>query len=273
MERGTGSAPRGASVINAEMVKRLEGLLERVRARGASPRVSSREATPAAVVANETRVEAAPSEAGGSPLAPAPSGWSKPEADTLVRPSGMAPALAEPESVAAGGAHDSRERLMAAPKTAPDEVSELPPPRALESAPPIEEAEIEIVAQEETAELEEPPASSRRPVEPQPEERLAEIAFGNAEPLPPLHTPPPESGRLPAAGAAEFEQGGDLGDTHGPTPLLPRRMPETAAVRELAPDALRAQLVPSDAVFDVIADAQRFAPATFVALLDASLAL
>jgi hypothetical protein len=91
------------------------------------------------------------------------------------------------------------------------------------------------------------------------------MAFGAEEPAPPRHTPPPESGRLPAVPAVEFDA--DVTGVREATPIvLPRP-------RELVPEATRAALVPSDGVADVVGEAQRFAPTTFAELLDASLAL
>ena len=123
---------------------------------------------------------------------------------------------------------------------------------------------------------EEAPISSRRPVAP-PEERLAELAFGAGEPLPPRHTPPPKSGRLPAPPATEFD-----GDVTGvrdavalPTAGADATRPAAQASRPgvLAPQAVRPNLVSEPRVADVIGDAQAFAPSTFFELLDASLAL
>ncbi|MBV9947327.1 MAG: hypothetical protein JOZ69_10800, partial [Myxococcales bacterium] len=89
----------------------------------------------------------------------------------------------------------------------------------------------------------------------------------------PLHTPPPESGRLPAA--PEFDR--DVTGVRSSAPLAGRREPvESAApppARELVPEITAAAVAPSEAVADWVAEAQRFAPQTFVALLDASLAL
>jgi len=129
------------------------------------------------------------------------------------------------------------------------------------AAPPESDGapEIERVREEEVEE--EAPVSSRRPVVPEPEERLAELAFGAEEPSPPRHTPPPESGRLPAAPAAQFEaSGGTNADAEQPA-------------IELAPEAIRGPLASGAQVVDVIGAAQRFAPSSFVELLDASLAL
>jgi hypothetical protein len=165
------------------------------------------------------------------------------------------------EEVVVAESFGSRERLVAAApvplEPVPAAVAEvLPPAELLEESPP------ELLAAVE--EVEEAPASSRRPVAPEPEERLADMAFGAEEPSPPRHTPPPESGRLPAAPAVEFD--GDVTGVRDASPIPPR-------TRELVPESTRAELVPSDAVADVVGEAQRFAPSTFAALLDASLAL
>jgi hypothetical protein len=220
-------------VTKGEVIGRLEVLLERVRARAAETRGTRADAPEVVASAAVGRDIAAPEGA--------------------------------IEEARAGDGHDSRERLVAA-EVAPPEPA--PVERAApvhESAPPLDMADVEVVAEEE-----EPPASSRRTVASQPEERLAQMAFGVEEPRPPLHTPPPESGRLPAAPAAEFDA--DVTGVRNATPMLPRRTDQPIR-RELVPEATRPQLAPSDAVAEVIADAQRFAPSTFVALLDASLAL
>ena len=135
-------------------------------------------------------------------------------------------------------------------------IGEALPPESLDESPPDLLAAVE--------EVDEAPLSSRRPVAPQPEERLADMAFGTVEPGPPRHTPPPESGRLRAAPAVEFD--GDVTGVREATPMASRP-------RELVPEATRADLAPSDVVPDIVGEAQRFAPTTFAALLDASLAL
>jgi hypothetical protein len=157
---------------------------------------------------------------------------------------------------------DSVERLVAAePLTGA--VVEIPAPESLGEAP----ADLLAVVEE----IEEAPVSSRRPVFPEPEERLADLAFGSEEPSPPRHTPPPESGRLPAA-PSPMEVDTDAADAADVTgvreapPIAPR-------THDLVPEATRADLAPHDAVADIVAEAQRFAPSTFAALLDASLAL
>jgi hypothetical protein len=96
---------------------------------------------------------------------------------------------------------------------------------------------------------------------PEPEERLAEMAFGAEDPRPPRHSPPPESGRLPAAPSAPF----DAAEATNPGVEVP--------TRELSPDVIRAELAASTKVADVIGEAQAFAPSAFAAVLEASLAL
>lgn len=215
----------------------------------------------------------------------------------------------------AGDAHDSRERLVAAePVEVESAVAEsasadlndgaeeltgihiaVPEPPAAEpppaagarvSEPPMDVTELDLESNEE-----EPPISSRRVVSAEPEERLADMAFGADEPPVPIHTPPPESGRLPAtAGGFEnepdlaesgrlpasppgtFEADPELTGVRSPTPLLPLR-PQQAATRELVAEATAVAREPNDRVANVVAEAQRFAPPTFVALLDASLGL
>ncbi len=232
----------------AETIQKLEALLERVRTRSAGPR-------------------------------PRPS--HSPAEPEVVEPPVVAPELAAVVPIAeqrgAGEDPDSRERLVAAESAATETAPAGASARGPESVPPIDVAELEVTAEVEVAaeeaeeEVEErAPASSRRPVAPEPEERLAQIAFGAEEPLQPLHTPPPESGRLPAAPGAQFEDP-DFTSVRSATPLLPRRV--EALPRGIEPEAVRPERAPSDAVGEVVAEAQRFAPQTFVALLDASLSL
>jgi hypothetical protein len=164
------------------------------------------------------------------------------------------------EEVVVAESFESRERLVAAEPVAEISVAvEL-----VAESPPDVLAAVEEADDDEDAE----PLSSRRPVAPQTEERLADLAFGAEEPRPPRHTPPPESGRLPAAPEAEFET--DVTGVREATPIAVATPPARA---ELIPESTTATLVASDAVIEVVAAAQRFSPATFNALLDASLAL
>jgi hypothetical protein len=105
------------------------------------------------------------------------------------------------------------------------------------------------------------PASSRRPVMPEPGERLDQMAFGSGEAPPPLHTPPPESGRVPAAPADDF-------DSEAPEA-------EDAAQPDepLVAEATRAQLDSSVHVAKVVGMKARPTPTTFLAALEETLSL
>jgi hypothetical protein len=251
--------------VSKAQISRLEALLDRVRVRAAEPRP-----TQAVVVAVATAAETIVPE----PLAPPPveavedlettqqrpvpsrTGPTRTESEIVmeveVQDSTQDTVLAVPvEEVAVPEATESRERLVAA-----EPVIERVP-----GVPDEPEAAPEIIASVE--DVEEAPVSSRRPVAPQPEERLAEMAFGSEEPQPARHTPPPESGRLPAAPAIEFE--GDVTGVHEAS--------KPAAPVEIVPEATVADLRPSDAVADMVGQARAPAPTTFVAALDASIAL
>jgi hypothetical protein len=223
------------------MIERLEQLLQRVRVRGAQPRPVPRRDVSA--VSGKT-------------------------ADTAV--TSVSQRTLAAQAVAAEQAradHDSEERLVASPLEPPEEPTVVAASsQAQDSIPPIDVTEVEIVEEEE----EEAPISSRRTVSSEPEEQLAEMAFGREEePAQPLHTPPPESGRLPAAPVADFDP--DITGVRTSTPSAPHRPAERE--RELVPEALRPDLAPSDAIAEIIAKAQSSTPATFVALLDTSLSL
>jgi hypothetical protein len=133
----------------------------------------------------------------------------------------------------------------------------MTPPAAEESG--SAEMPVAAPAAEPAAEEEEPPVSSRRPLAPEPEERLAEMAFGSAEPRPALHTPPPESGRLPAAPAEEFADE-DTGV-------------RAAVASPIVPETTKAHLVGGERVAKVQGSVAAFQPSTFAELLDASLGL
>jgi hypothetical protein len=143
----------------------------------------------------------------------------------------------------------------------------------------VPEADVEDVSHETLAaeqDVEEAPISSRRPVEPPAEQKLADMAFGEVEPRPPRHTPPPESGRLRAAPPAADFDGEVTGVREAPVAAPPETVaaaPRSRPTPGLAPQATTASLEASDAVAEVVTSAQAFGPTTFVALLDASLAL
>ncbi len=199
-----------------------------------------------------------------------------PEPATASEAPEVLAAEAEVSDLDAPGLRDSRERLSAAPAVAPE-------PAAVDAGPTAPRVEVlsdeeGVAAEDEEEELEEAPASSRRPVAPPPEERLAELAFGTEEPQPARHTPPPKSGRLPAPPAGEFDPDVTGVRAAAPGRSLDEEAPASAPTAE--PSVLSAHVVRADLasganvrVPDVIGEAQAFAPATFLALLDASLAL
>jgi hypothetical protein len=178
------------------------------------------------------------------------------------------------EAVLAPAGSDSAERLVVAgsPSSAPPAVlaaEAIAPPReripnTLES---VGEFEPELPTDAIDSVDEPAPASSRRPVAAASDNHLT-LAFGPDEPRPPRHTPPPESGRLPSpvGGAFEDDGDGDIGEVRIDSP---GRSLATA----LVPETTRATLDAAHGVADVIGEAQRFSPATFLMLLDASIEL
>jgi len=266
-------------VNTSQTVARLEALLSRVRKHAAEPR-------PARAAA--IRADAAPAAAPTPAVAPAPPPPPPPpmppqrtEADIVLEVE-VAEATQDTivavatDDVVAPAALDSRERLVAAEPLAAEApaVESSPTEVRARDAEPVPEPEV-AQAELSDEEIEEAPASSRRPVGPQPEERLAEMAFGAEEPSPPRHTPPPESGRLPAAPSEpEFDV-----DTTGvreaakPVARAPQPQPEPQLAPGLAAVAVRGEVAASSAVVNVVGHAERAMPSRFVELLDASLAL
>jgi hypothetical protein len=268
-------------VSSAEKIAKLEALLARVVSRAGEPRrrpnafpvapAAFEAAPPVAVVEIDEVDEATIPPPPMAPVrAPAPT-----EAEVVMEvdllPDGAVDTVigVAAEEVVVAESLGSRERLVAAAPVPPPSPAPVAEPEApllevpsLREVAELEESPPELLAAVE--EVEEAPLSSRRPVAPEPEERLADLAFGAEEPAPPRHTPPPESGRLPAVPAVEFD--GDVTGVREATPIVSRP-------RELVPEATRPALAPSDAVADLVGAAQRFAPASFAELLDASLAL
>ena len=282
----------------AEVVAKLESLLARVRVRATEPRTVAlpsvvHEPAPVAVHVQHAPPADEPQEMLAAPaltatVAPEPevaSDASAPEVqigevvvsevsevlvDEIVA-EGTPLVAAEPLMM--GETADSRERLIVAapaPEAAPEAPLELDEPAA-HAPPPAEEAriaapaEVEVVLDEP---VEEAPVSSRRAVvAPEPPERLAELAFGAEEPAP-RHTPPPESGRLPAVpDAATVESDGDITGVREAASIQLSPTPPPLMAEATAP-----RLSPSDSVGEVVAP-PAFTPSTFVALLDASLSL
>lgn len=259
-----------------ETIAKLEALLARVRMRASEAR------GPRAPRASADAPVAAHAHDGGEvdadidlPTLPPPPVKTVSEApeitvevemqDTVLEASISAASGAEP--VSTGDRYSSRERLVVAETSSVSE-SAPEPMRAVEPTAPV--LDHELIPEGEK--IPEAPASSRRPVAPEPEERLAQMAFGAEEPKPPRHTPPPESGRLPAAPAEEFDN--EVTGVRDAAPIESQRgVPPPGVAHELVPQETRAQLVSGEVVTDVIGQAQAFAPSTFVALLEASLGL
>jgi hypothetical protein len=269
-------------VSAAGTISRLEALLARVRSRAAQPRavaVANHVAQPAAAAAiapapveddeddNQPTVPPPPGVGPKDPFAARRLPPSEPpaidvdvdmSADEVSAPptdraDSVPPEPAAPEmgvGVAAEAASSQERLVMTEPEPA-----EVPEPVGPVSLPePAAAAEVEAE--------EEPPASSRRPLAPQPEERLAEMAFGATEPRPAMHTPPPESGRLPAAPAADVDFPDEDTGVHAAQPPAP-----------ITPQATRAELYPSADVAKTHGAVAAFHPTTFAELLDASLRL
>jgi hypothetical protein len=265
-------------VSAAGTISRLEALLARVRSRAAEPRPSAavapaHAAPPRAVAAHAPEPI---DEDDDQPTVPPPPGVGPPEIPRVTAPrppSEPAAAIDVPVEVdlspeppeAAGGPAEpvvaaaeaaSQERLvMAEPEPMEPTASPAPVGEVAQQPAPVTEVEPEPAE-------EEPPASSRRPLAPQPEERLAEMAFGATEPRPALHTPPPESGRLPAAPAADVDFPDEDTGVHAAHPPTP-----------ITPEATRADLSGPANVAKTHGTVQAFHPKTFAELLEASLKL
>lgn len=298
-------------MTNSETIARLEALLERVRtrrveARVRSPQVPQGIAVPAAGAPAPAPARAPAAAPPRAPFAPTPAvpihavaiapsvtraddPFSDTDLPTRPPPRTEPPAVEievdievqEPIEERAAGpvgsfegarppvpvreAFDSRERLVVAEPAALEPASE-----PLASGPVVPAGEVVAqdagVAEEyvrESAREDEAPISSQRPVS-EPEEHLAQMAFGAEESRPPRHTPPPESGRLPAAPEVDFDA--DVtGVRQAPAAVAP--------ASHLEPQVIGGTIGTSAVVADVVGEAQIFAPATFVDLVDASLGL
>jgi len=276
--------------MNEATIAKLEALLARVRMRAAEPRRPKTSAAPALAAPPPAAGRAVAEETDDSdelPTRPPPAGVAAPaepeiviDVDVPERPSDdVAPA-------AAASGSDSRERLVAASPATP-----LPTAEPARDTPdvPVEVAAATTEestaahaepgkAEEDDDEIEPAPSSSRRPVAVEPEERLAEMAFGAVDPQPPRHTPPPESGRLPAAPAADADYDGEITGVRDTSSIAAdeaarRASTEGSSPPEVVPEATRPRLPAGDRVAEVMGAARASGPTTFVALLDASLTL
>jgi hypothetical protein len=249
-------------VNKAETLSRLEILLERVRVRAGARGGSAASSAPATT----DTVDAAPVEepvqlstwTPPPPEAPAPDVAIAIDVD-YVETAQVTRADSRSEDSHADR-FDSTERLVVAGSAddAADELIPEPEPiengeQAVETQPPTD-APVEEAVESEPA-----PASSRRPVMmTEPDDRLERIAFGAGDARPPLHTPPPESGRVPAAPADEFDS----------------ENPEARHLAEpLVAEATRAILESRGPVAELTGAPRRSVPTTFSALLDETLSL
>ncbi len=267
---------------NAKAIAKLESLLERVRMR-AGMRAGFGPALAAPVAHDDAEVVEAPVQM--STWTPPPP---DPEPDAALAVDVDFTETTQTDAVA--GRLDSTERLVVVesatgyastrqelPST-DDEVDDLRA-RSAEAdddelttdatqlrTDEVGEAHTDDVGEPITDDAEEQaaepaPASSRRPVMPEPGEHLDQMAFGSGEAPPPLHTPPPESGRVPAAPADDFDSEAPEADDAA--------QPDEPLVAQ----ATRAQLDSSVHVAKVVGVKARLAPATFLAALEETLSL
>jgi hypothetical protein len=247
-------------------LSRLRTLLDRVRSRSRVPMPPAAALPAAAAVA-----EAAPAPAELATLAPpaAPLAAQEPEVDASIDVDvDDAEATQVDVGVHAGadvGAaadaspmqRDSDERLVSA-------TEHVPAADDAEAFAQAEERPIDLAADSqeimEPEAIEPAPASSRRPVAPDADDQLDRMAFGAEEAPPPLHTPPPESGRLPAAAADQFDPDvAESGTNRSQTGLVPQ--------------ATKAAFDASGPVASIAARPPRATPSTFAQLLDDALSL
>jgi hypothetical protein len=269
--------------MNAVRIAKLEALLARVTTRAAQPRAPRAPIAAAPIAA--APIAAAPIAAAATPhfddvqeLPTRPPAAIDFEVD-LPEPAVELTPRPHAVEVAARGPQ-SDQRIVAAKPIEADE--ELAAAGAVDDlmAADIDEMPVEAA-----------PSSSPRPLGPPPGEVLEEQAFGADAPAPALHTPPPESGRLPAVPeltpvveAADYENQDITGVHHTPGAERRRRASETPSSpprdlmqsgehSALSPEVTRAATSASAAVAHVIDRANAFKPATFAELLDATLAL
>ncbi len=284
-----------------EQITKLEELLARVSSRAHEPRLALARAAAPVSAAPVLVVTPPPAPVVAAPVAPP----APPPPIVVAMPAPDAD-LEETREIPVAAKSDAR--LIAAKPVEPldldttsDSVETLNDTH-LESIP-VEDAGPDIeVAEEEPA-----PSSSRRPISPPAAEEIAETAFG-ADDLaaPPRHTPPPESGRLPAApelapvidvddeaqditgvhhmpagdrpaaaAAEETDAMARSGEHEGLSSPPDEITPPPAVVSRVAltPHIARPERSASAPVVDAIGQAMAFSPATFGELLDATLSL
>jgi hypothetical protein len=249
-------------VNKTETLSRLERLLERVRTRAGA---RGGAAAPAVAAAGSAELVEEPVQLSTwtppPPELPVPDVAIAIDVDYVEAAKGT---LAESRvDDATADRFDSTERLVVADAGAADEVgdeliAEPEPGDDVESPAHATHLAADALG-EETAEP--APASSRRPVMGEPDDRLERMAFGAEDAPPPLHTPPPESGRVPAAPADDFD------------PDLPDAREAARSDEPLVAEATRVLLESGVPVAKLSGTPRRSLPATFSALLDETLSL
>jgi hypothetical protein len=244
----------------AAVIARLEALLERVRTRAATGQGLLQSVPPPANAAPAAAAASAAAAPVATPPARSSSAASEPEIDFVVQETVID--LSEPfDDAPPARAAEGRSPATAAPTSPP-----------LAGADDLDD------------DLAGPPSSSRRIIAAEPEQQLSEMTFGASDLPPPRHTPPPESGRLPAAPDADLEpeillDASEVDITSvrpaGPTTPVPGAgLPgPNEAPTPLAPHVTRGAIPAGPAVPSLLGKAQEFAPETFLELLDASLDL
>jgi hypothetical protein len=240
----------------------LHALLERVRSRAKQvPAVRTASISPASTAEFDDSIEL-------TTLPPPP------EDDVALEEAEIAVDVEPPRAVQDRGADVA---LASRHATGTESVERLVAAEATTSAPTLEEGAAthadsstmaptgEAPALPAEEEIPPSPISSRRPVALPAEEHLADMAFGAEEPQPPRHTPPPESGRLPAAPVEEFDP-----DVTG---VRPAPAGEREAIPELVPEVTQPNLSAAILAADIQGQARALVPATFLELLDLSLGL
>jgi hypothetical protein len=187
----------------------------------------------------------------------------------------VAAQLPSPSTAASGPAADAGADAVASADASAVEVTPSVHPSHAEQPPPPLEPELAP-----DTEIEQPPASSRRPVAPEPEEQIARIAFGDDVVEPPRHTPPPESGQLPAPDESDLESDLDSPATIDPFDAQTDEHALSASAAGARPSPSRLVVVETRAVLAGDGDVAEMTnvdpikqPETFVELLRVSLAL
>lgn len=263
----------------AQTLARLQTLLTRVRARA---RYADPDPAPAA-----TPISSLPPidlQDDGIPIATADPVSSRPPSDAhedetrmpVANPASSVPPsdLREEETpIAAADVATVTELSLATQSSAPPSRIGVDPLFDETRNDTLETSPADELTTDEGAE-DRAPASSRRPVAGlATEPPLDQLAFDSEEPLSALHTPPPESGKVPAASdITDYDR--DLGDVENQSEASQRaERAFDSAPEGLVPETTHPTLDASVTVAQFVGQAAPFAPASFLALLDATLGL